>query len=435
MSTETSSQRYASPLIGWIMWGLVANLYLVGFFQRVAPAVMVHELMSEFGIGAAVLGNLSATYFYAYAAMQIPSGLLADAIGPRRLSATAALIASVGIGLFALAPGIWLAYLGRFLIGGSVAVAFVACMKLAGSWFPTNRFATITGVALLLGNLGGILAGLPLAQAITLFGWRTSMLASGLITLAGAFLIWFVVRDDPSERGYKSFAPDAAAPQRGTPPSKALKMVAGERDTWLLFLAAGFSSAPLLTFAGLWGVPYLTQIYGLERSQAALLTSTMLLAWAIGGPSLGAWSDRIQRRKPPYLMANTAAALLWGIFLFADLPQFLLYPLFAAIGFTSGGLIIGFAFAREANHPAVAGTVGGVVNMSVLGFAAILQPLLGTILDRNWDGTLTAGVPVYSADAYFLAFSWLFACAVLSAVALLPVRETCCKMAEFSATS
>ena len=433
MSSEKISNRYASPLVGWIMWGLVANLYLVGFFQRVAPAVMVNELMTDFGIGAAVLGNLSATYFYAYAAMQIPSGLLADAIGPRRLSAAAALVASVGIVLFALAPSIWLAYLGRFLVGGSVAVAFVACMKLAGHWFPTNRFATITGVALLLGNFGGILAGVPLAEAITLFGWRASMLVSGLVTFAGAILIWLVVRDDPSERGYKSFAHATATPQQGISPGKALKKVVAVGDTWLLFLAAGFSSAPLLTFAGLWGVPYLTQIYGLERSQAALLTSTMLLAWAIGGPTLGALSDRIQRRKPPYLFANIATALLWGIFLLVDLPQFLLYPLFAAIGFTSGGLIIGFAFAREANHPAVAGTVGGVVNMSILGFAAILQPLLGIILDRNWDGTLAAGVPIYSGDAYFLAFSWLFACAILSVVAILPVRETYCKMTEFLA--
>jgi sugar phosphate permease len=417
------------------MWGLVANLYLVGFFQRVAPAVMVDELMTDFQIGAAVLGNLSAAYFYAYAAMQIPSGLLADAIGPRRLSALAALIAAAGIFTFALSQHLWLAYLGRFLIGASVAVAFVACMKLAGHWFPTNRFATITGVALLLVNLGGILAGVPLAEAIALFGWRTSMVASGLVTLGGAILIWVVVRDDPSERGYKSFAYASVADKKGLPPIQSLVKVLRERDTWLLFFAAGFSSAPRLVFAGLWGVPYLTQIYGLERSQAALLTSTMLLAWAFGGPALGALSDRIGRRKPPYLFANLCAAVLWGIFLLVEIPLPLLYPLFAAIGFTSGGLIVGFAFAREANHPAVAGTVGGVVNMSILGLAAILQPLLGGVLDRHWDGTLLSGVPVYSADAYFAAFSWLFACALLSVVALLPARETGCRMAVEATTT
>jgi sugar phosphate permease len=423
-----TSKRYASPLLGWIMWGLVANLYLVGFFQRVAPAVMVDELMADFQIGAAVLGNLSAAYFYAYAAMQIPSGILADAIGPRRLSAYAALIASLGIFAFALSPYLWLAYLGRFLIGASVAVAFVACMKLAGHWFPTNRFATITGVALLMGNLGGILAGIPLSEAIALFGWRSSMVASGLITLAGALLIWIIVRDDPSERGYASFAYAAQVDEKKLSARESLKMVVKKRDTWLLFFAGGLSAAPLLVFAGLWGVPYLTQIYGMERSQAAGLTSTMLLAWAIGGPSLGAISDRFRRRKLPYLAANISAALLWGIFLFADIPQPLLYPLFAAMGFASGGLIVGFAFAREANHPAVAGTVGGVVNMSILGFAALLQPLLGFILDRYWDGTLLGGTPRYSTDAYFFAFLWLFSCVFLSVLALIPVAETRCQM-------
>ncbi len=425
-----TSERYASPLLGWIMWGLVANLYLVGFFQRVAPAVMVDELMVDFQMGAAVLGNLSAAYFYAYAAMQIPSGMLADAIGPRRLSTLAALIASAGIFIFALSNHLWLAYLGRLLIGASVAVAFVACMKLAGHWFPTNRFATITGVALLLGNLGGVLAGIPLAESIAMFGWRTSMFVSGLVTLAGAILIWIVVRDDPSERGYTSFAYAKTADEKTVTAREALKKVITNRGTWLLFFAGGLSAAPLLVFAGLWGVPYLTQTYGIERSQAAGLTSTMLLAWAAGGPTLGAISDRLKRRKLPYLFANITAATLWGIFLFVSIPLPLLYPLFAAIGFASGGLIIGFAFAREVNHPAVAGTVGGVVNMSILGFAALLQPLLGYILDQRWDGTLLGGIPSYGADAYFAAFSWLFGCALLSVVALLPAPETKCQMAE-----
>jgi sugar phosphate permease len=385
--------------------------------------------MHEFHIGAAVLGNLSAAYFYAYAAMQIPSGLLADSVGPRRLSATAALIAALGILAFAFAPNLWIAVFGRFLVGASVAVAFVSCMKLAGHWFPTDRFATVTGVALLLGNLGGVLAGVPLAEAVTIFGWRSAMVASALVTLAGAILIWLVVRDDPAERGYASYV-HTPADRKATPPMETLRSVLRERDTWLLFFAAGFSSAPLLVFAGLWGVPYLTQIYGLERSQSALLTSTMLLAWATGGPALGALSDRIKRRKPPYLVANICAALMWGIFLFGTTPYPLLFPLFAAIGFCSGGLIIGFAFAREVNNPAVAGTVGGVVNMSILGFAAILQPLLGWVLDCHWDGRLLAGAPLYSAEAYFAAFAWLFGCALLSIVAMIPVRETHCLMRE-----
>ena len=85
-----------------------------------------------------------------------------------------------------------------------------------------------------------------------------------------------------------------------------------------------------------------------------------------------------------------------------------MYPLFAAIGFASGAMIIGFAHSREANHPGAAGAVGGVVNMGPIGFAAILQPLLGSILDGHWDGLLVNGARIYDADAYSAAFLWLF---------------------------
>jgi sugar phosphate permease len=420
--------KNAPAWIGWLMWGLVANLYLIGFFQRVAPAVMVDELMREFSLDGALLGNLSATYFYAYAVMQVPSGLLADAIGPRRLSAGAAMVAAIGILLFGMATSLWTAYFGRFLVGASVAVAFVACMKLAGHWFPTNRFAMVTGVALLFGNLGGVLGGVPLSEAVAAFGWRAAMVVSAVVTFGGAVAIWLFVRDDPRERGYRSHAHASVVESGSLPPGKALKLVIAERDTWLLSCAVGSTAAPVLVFAGLWGVPYLTQVYGFERSHAAVLTSTMLVAWAIGGPTLGALSDRMGRRKAPYLAATLLTAALWGIFLFVGVPRSFLYPLFAGIGFTSGALIIGFAFAREANHPGAAGAVGGIVNTSVVGLTAILQPVLGVILDRRWDGAIVAGARIYSSSAYTAAFFWLFACAVMSAVAVILTRETFCRL-------
>ncbi len=423
--------RNAPIWLAWLMWGLVGSLYLIGFFQRVAPAVMVDDLMRDFQLGAALLGNLSAAYFYAYAAVQIPSGLLADGIGPRRLSSIAALLAAIGTLMFGLAGNFWLAYLGRGLIGASVGVAFVTCMKLAGHWFPTNRFATVTGVALLLGNLGGVIAGVPLSLAVSSFGWRASMVASALVTLVLAGIIWLLVRDDPHERGYRSHAHTSVLENGTLTPLRALRLVLMQRDTWLLFMAGGLSAAPVLVFAGLWGVPYLVQVYGMDRSYAATLTSTMLVAWAVGGPTLGAVSDRLGRRKRPYLLANLLTAALWGVFMvWQDLPALLLFPLFAAIGFTSGALIIGFAFAREANHPGASGAVGGVVNMSVLGVAAIMQQGLGRILDRHWDGLMASGARIYSHEAYQSAFWWLFLCACLSVSAVLFTRETYCRIRE-----
>jgi len=424
--------RHAPVWMSWLTWGSVASFYLIGFFQRVGPAVMVDELMREFQIGGALLGNLSATYFYSYTVMQIPSGLLADGIGPRRLSAMAAFLTAVGTLMFGLADHLWVAYAGRLLVGASVGVAFVTCMKLAGHWFPANRFATVTGVALLLGNFGGVLAGVPLSEAVSAFGWRASMVVSAAFTFAMAAVIWAVVRDDPRERGFTSFVHASVIEKGSLPPMRALRTVSAQRETWLLLAASGLSAAPVLVFAGLWGVPYLTQVYGIDRNHAAALTSTMLVAWAVGGPTLGAMSDRLGRRKLPYLTANVATATLWGVFLFwGDIPRILLGPLFAAIGFTSGALIIGYAHSREANHPGAAGAVAGVVNMGTIGFAAIMQPLLGGILDRHWDGLLVNGVRIYDPGAYSAAFLWLFLSACLSVAAASFTRETYCRVREF----
>jgi MFS family permease len=216
---------------------------------------------------------------------------------------------------------------------------------------------------------------------------------------------------------------------------RALRTVSARRETWLLLAAAGLSASPVLVFAGLWGVPYLTQVYGIDRSHAAALTSTMLVSWAVGGPTLGAMSDRLGRRKLPYMMANAAGATLWGVFLFwGDIPRIFLYPLFAAIGLTSGGLIIGYAHSREANHPGAAGAVGGVVNMGPLGFAAVMQPVLGSILDRHWDGLLVNGARIYDAGAYSAAFLWLFLSSCLSVAAMYFTRETYCRVREFDET-
>ncbi len=145
--------------LSWTIWGLAAALYLFAFFQRVAPGVMTSELSVEFGLSAAALGNLSALYFYSYVAMQIPTGILADIWGPRRLLTAGALVAGLGSLMFAFSSDIGLAGIGRLLIGGSVAVTFVSMLKLAHHWFLPRQFALASGMALFVGIVGSRVCG------------------------------------------------------------------------------------------------------------------------------------------------------------------------------------------------------------------------------------------------------------------------------------
>ena len=422
------SDNYPPLRLAWFMWGLGATLYLIGFYQRVAPAVMTNELMQDFAISAAGLGNLSAFYFYSYVAMQTPTGILADRLGPRRLLTMGALVASLGGLIFGLAPTMMWASLGRLLIGGSVAVAFVGTLKLASHWFAPRQFALASGLALFCGIIGAVFAGVPLRLLVTTVGWRPVMTVSALITLAVAAAIWLFVRDDPSEKGYRSYCPESTEETTKFSITAGIREIFRYRNTWLLCLIPGGVVGCILTFSGLWGVPFLITHYDLSPEQAAALNSAILVAWAIGGPLCGGLSDRMGLRKPLYVICNATLLIAWGVVVFIPgLPMPLLIGLLLSAGLASGGMIIGFAFIKESVPSDLGGTASGILNMGVMAGPMIMQPAVGWILDLKWHGAVIDGSKIYSFSAYRYGFSLMLVWALLSAILVLFTKETYCQ--------
>ena len=413
------------------MWGLGALFYLIGFFHRVAPAVMTDELMQDFSIGAAALGHLSAFYFYSYVAMQIPTGILADTWGPRRLLTAGTLIAGSGTVLFAAAPGILWAGAGRLMIGGSVAVAFVGLLKLAANWFQPRRFAAVTGMALFFGVIGAVCGGPLLRLLMNFYAWRSIMLGVAFLTLATGAMIWIFVRDEPSQSGYANLIETEANPAGREGIKDIVKKVMevfSYRNTGLLFfIPAGIVGASL-TFSGLWGVPYLTTHYGISTSNASLLASALLVAWAVGGPFFGWLTDRIGSRKPLYILGCALSLIGWAVLFFVPaLPVYALAAVLLATGFSSGCAVVSYAFAKESLPLRLAGTVSGVINMGVMAGPMLLQPAVGYVLDISWQGGMASGRQIYSLASYQKGFSLLLAWLALSLVLLLFTKETWCR--------
>lgn len=424
----SKSENYPPIRLSWIMWGLGASLYLIGFYQRVAPAVMTNELMQDFAISAAGLGNLSAFYFYSYVAMQTPTGILADRLGPRRLLSIGALIASIGGLIFGLAPTMMWASFGRLLIGGSVAVAFVGLLKLASHWFAPRQFALASGMALFCGIIGAVFAGVPLRLLVDAVGWRPVMTVSAIITLGVAVAIWVFVRDDPSEKGYKSYNPTGPQETSKYSVMAGIREVLRYRNTWLLCVVPGGVVGCILTFSGLWGVPFLITNYNLLPSQAAALNSALLVAWAVGGPLCGGLSDRMGLRRPLYVICNITLVVAWTVIIFITaLPIPLLTGLLLLAGLASGGMIIGFAFVKESVPSDLGGTASGILNMGVMAGPMIMQPAVGWILDLKWQGELLNGIKIYSFDAYRCGFSLMLTWAILSAILIFFTKETHCQ--------
>lgn len=416
--------------LSWMIWGLGALLYLIGFYQRVAPGVMTTELMVDFSLSATALGNLSAFYFYSYVAMQVPTGLLADHWGPRRLLTLGATVAAIGTLVFAFAADVWWAGFGRLMIGGSVAVAFVGMLKLAGHWLPQKQYALASGMALFCGIVGAVFAGVPLRLLVDGIGWRNVMVGSALLTFAVALAIWWLVRDDPSEKEFQSYAlnPGADSSVRGSSVLGGIREVFRYPNTWLLYLIPGGVVGAVLTFAGLWGVPFMTTHYGLQKTEAAAICSALLVAWAIGGPVFGWLSDHLGHRKPLYALGCVIQLAGWSlVVLVPALPVWLLIALLIVTGFFAGNMIIGFAYARESVPSHLSGTLSGVVNMGVMMGPMLLQPAVGWMLDLLWTGQAVDGVRHYSIEAYRGGFLLMLGWLGLSTLLIFFTRETHCR--------
>ena len=415
---EKEPRAPAHPLqrLALFGWATGALFFFYAWILRVAPSVMIDELRRDFAVGAAAVGHLSAFYFYGYAGMQIPVGLLMDRFGPRRLMTVAALGCAAGCLLFALAPTLWALSLGRFVIGATAAFSLVGAMTVAGQWFPPARFALLSGLAMMLGMAGGVFGQAPLRLLVDQFDWRQASLAlaGGGVLLALAVVVTVRDRVRPSGSLRQVMA--------------GLGQVGRTRQTWLIALAGLGTTGPLLGFAGLWGVPYLVLTQGLDRTAAAGVTSMVFIGWGVGAPVIGWLSDRIGRRKPPFvaglvLTAVAMAGLAWA----PGLPLWAVSVLCFLCGFGGSAQIVGFAAVRELNPPAAGGAALGIVNGVVTGAGALYQPLLGGLLDLAWTGEMAGGVRVYTVAAYSTAFSVLVAGAVMGIACILLMRETRCR--------
>ncbi len=411
------------------MLAVPASLYVFSWVHRVAPAVVATDLMRAFAITAASLGSLVAIYPYVFAAMALVAGSLADTLGPRWTIAAGGVTMGGGAVVFGLAPTFEVAFAGRLLVGLGASVLLVAWLSLASAWFRPDEFATISGWTQTVGNVGALAAASPLALLVEALGWRQTFVMIGGVTLVLAVVAAGLIRDRPEALGLPPVNTERAGRAaslrdvlRGVP------AVVANRRTWPPILAAGGVYTTLITFLGLWGVPYLTQVYGLTRVNAATVVSMLAVGMGVGSPVAGWLSDRkLRRRRLPMLVFAAVYAACWAPLALSAttrLPAPLLIPFFLVMGFASSGLVLVWSCVREVNNPALVGIAVGFCNMPIfLGFA-LLQWLTGVILDANWSGLMAGGARLYPPAAYQAAFGVCLALAAGAVLAATLITET-----------
>ena len=415
MTVEGNNARAPGAIsVPWLFWLAAALLFGYGHLTRIAPGAMVDDLMRDFAVGAATLGNISAMYWYAYSIFQIPGGFLLDRFGPTRIIAVSALLCAGGGLLFAYAPSVEAANAGRFITGAGGAALYACCIKIAHTSFDSRRFALLGGATILIGMFGAALGQAPIAVLIEIDGWRPVMFWVALAALPLGALV-FLGRRTPRARGSE------AVDSRQL--FALMREVAHLRQYWIITLFAMMIAGPAISFP-VWGIAYYMQVLSYARPEAAIFTTVALLGWAVGSLSAGWLSGRMRRRKIIAVGEAMMGLIGWSLFVaFPGLPEAVHYMLMLLIGLSAGGIVVSFILIADNCPPRAVGTATGISNTLVMLLSAAILLIMGYVLDLLWTGGIVDGVRIYSRFAFRMAYLAMPAASLAALLAALSIRD------------
>lgn len=404
--------------VPWAIWLCGGLFYCYQFVLRVSPSIMTADLMRAFQVNGYALGILSAFYYYAYDALQIPLGFIMDRFGPRRVLTFSTSLCVAGSFLFASATTLPLASIGRLLMGAGSACAFIGTLKLATLWFPPQKVGKVIGFTMVLGTIGATSGGAPLAFLLEHIGWRASLFLMSGLGVVLALTMWFVIRDKNAPSLPEVPLPTACNLWKG------LSQLLTTPQFWFIASYSSLMYVPLSAFADLWGVPYLSAVYNLERKISASAIAMIFFGIAIASPITTYLSDYFQTRRYPMIISAISSIILYIIIIFVPVSLPIMYWLLFLTGVSFTGQLLGFAAICEIIPSSMSGLTLGLTNMTVMLSGVIFQPLIGLALDKAWNGKIEQGLPFYTLENWKLALSPIPLCLFLAFLLTYFIRET-----------
>ncbi|MCL2148108.1 MAG: MFS transporter [Methanomassiliicoccaceae archaeon] len=390
---ERAGLRRALYRYRWAIFAILTAAYFFVYFHRMSVGIVGRDIVDDVG---GTVGLLSSVYFWTYAAMQIPSGLLADHLGPRRATTIFLLIAAAGSFLTFAGTEFWEIVLGKVLIAAGMAVIYIPLMKVVSVWFGKADFPQLAGIVIAVGNVGAIAASAPLEMMAEALGWRGAFLVLGAVTLALALLCAAFVRDHPHRKGLPAIeeleaaeggASAADATDARMPMLKGLAVVAsGGRRFWPMALAYFLVYGSIMVFQGTWAAIYFKEVYGFGAS-AALLVTALGVGKIISTAAIGVMSGRgvIRSKRTAMLWGTAAYAAVWGV-IWALAGQLESYWFWMAVcfafGVSGGFMTLSFTQVKEWYPTAISGTSVSAMNVFLFLGASVCTtvtaPIMGT---------------------------------------------------------
>ncbi len=377
--------------------------YLLSYLYRMVNAVISPDLTRELALSEGALGFLTGGYFVAFAAMQLPVGMLLDRFGPRRVEPVLLLLAGLGALAFAMAADVPGLVAGRALIGAGCAAGLMAPLKAIATWYPRERQASLAGWMMVAGGSGALLATAPLEAALTVMSWRAVFLVLAATTFAVAIAIFVRVPDTPRNPHATGFA----AQWRGV-----RSVFAHPRFWWIVPLGA-FGMGSFMAIQGLWSVPWLIEVEGYSRAVAARHLLVMGGVMLAGYLALGLFATPLARRGifARHLFATGFA--LTGLALAAivfRVPGTYLW--WSAYGFGMVVNVLAFTVLNDGLAHDLTGRANTAVNLLMFAVSFVAQWGIGVIVDaaRVALGLDTAGglrlAFALVLSLYILSYAW-----------------------------
>lgn len=382
---------------------------------QVALALITKPLMSSAGINALHLGWLSSCYFLSYTVMQIPAGLLFDRFSCRSVMLYSALCCAIGALIFAYFTNSIIAiYLARFLIGAGSAFPFVGLLVVSANCFKAEYFSMFVGITQILAALGGLLGSAPLAKLITSIGWLLSLRYTAFLGLACVVAIYFGLsildKNQNAIDAKRNILTD-------------VKTITQKKETWIVAAYAFCNWGPMIFLATMWGEPFLVEKLNIATEHAAAIIQFLWIGLSIGSFTIGAIAKTHKMQKNIMSITALLGTLVSLSFIYLNFSVNIYYALTTLIGIASAGQILSFSMVKKINSDSLVGTAVGFNNMCVVAGGFLLQPIIGAILDKMWDGKIIDGAPFYNIHAYKVSLMIIPVCYAVSFLVSFFLRE------------
>ncbi|MCA1960737.1 MAG: MFS transporter [Desulfomonile sp.] len=404
---------FADPAPGsirrWVILVVGSMNFIMSMFFRSSTAVISPALVEELGFTNSQLGDLSAAFFYAFAAGQVPIGISLDRLGPRLTICILAVVGISGGVLFGLGTTSAHLILGRILLGIGMGGNLMTLMALMTVWFPVDRFASLSGLAVCAGMVGSLMATTPLTVLSMWLGWRMAFLA--LVVLNAAIVASFVlvIRDRPEGQIRPS--------HKRQPIAAGLFRLFRMYSFWAIsmsnFVRYGFIAA----LQSLWLVPYFVFGLGVGEIAASNILLALTIGYMVGLPLSGALSDRVfHSRKRVVLCAQALLCILTtsALLLTGSTPYWVMLFLFSVFGFAGAPGQVTYAHMKELIPQSM--TAQGItsVNLFTMLGAGLMTHLLGFAIGS--DPKALSGSDAFSGVWYIGALALGISCVLYAFV-------------------